>query len=547
MPALLEEFIVFGTSSLLTLSVVYFKIPVRNTQQIIGILIAVLLISLNKFLFSSTKNSLVAQLKWFLISLSALLVQLTVISSGGVYGPFFILIHLFVLGLSFLISFRSALIFLVFSLAAVTANAILDPSLSEIYKQDVGSIFLYLASFITIIPIASLLAHQYHLKDTLSNILTKQVKLEESIIEGLSELVFVTDLNLSILSFNEAVERALSLSSSEIIGRQLFDILLLKDKNGSLATPQSMSVKEAISDQSARKINGMLLLTKNSVGPKSVNITVRPIPNLEGKIDQVTFVVSDPVGAASANQVKHNNLEVAKAKQEATIEDLKRKLYQKGFSDLTAQADLIKKNAEDLSLAMEIEDHGITPKNLLIDIAQLCRKTMLSEEYFAKTLNTPLDFYLVNFGAQDIAPLVPKGFNISPDQLTAAYFTAPIDVRWFSVLIKKFLEIAIMVTSLTQTPKVVLSVDRQDKTTFLVKITAFSPPLANAEASMLFKEYYGTLAARTNLKLGSGLEGLICKLICTALEIPLRISFDQNPSRINFMLYIKKTPHPNPV
>jgi hypothetical protein len=51
---------------------------------------------------------------------------------------------------------------------------------------------------------------------------------------------------------------------------------------------------------------------------------------------------------------------------------------------------------------------------------------------------------------------------------------------------------------------------------------------------------YGTLAGRTKLHLGSGLEGYLAKKIVDALNIPMTITTEETQHRITFQLQISK-------
>src|SRR4029077_8288995 len=98
------------------------------------------------------------------------------------------------------------------------------------------SVVLYFISFIVIIPLAQILTRNYHLKDAVSKMLSEYIKIEErreeSILTGLSEMIIVTASDLKILSANNAAERALGLSDSELIQKPFLEACPLKDKDG---------------------------------------------------------------------------------------------------------------------------------------------------------------------------------------------------------------------------------------------------------------------------------------------------------------------------
>lgn len=52
--------------------------------------------------------------------------------------------------------------------------------------------------------------------------------------------------------------------------------------------------------------------------------------------------------------------------------------------------------------------------------------------------------------------------------------------------------------------------------------------------------YYGAFASKTNISLGSGLEGYLAKKIIDTLHIPLKIITEKNENHISFLLQIHK-------
>ena len=161
----------FFLASLTSLVLIYLKVPTGIFQKAIVVVLIILLLFSKRFI--STRPSIYHGLfKTFLVGLSALLVQLLVISSGAFYSPFLILLHLYTLGSSFLLRIGSALSFLVLSLIVLLSATVLNQTLLSLFKDDPGSTILYLVSFIVIIPLAQFLMSTYHLKDTISKILT---------------------------------------------------------------------------------------------------------------------------------------------------------------------------------------------------------------------------------------------------------------------------------------------------------------------------------------------------------------------------------------
>ena len=129
----IPSFIIFFLSSFITIALTYFNFPISFIQQIIAVLIIIIVVTLNKSLFAASESQKVKQLKWVLLFIYTLLIQLTVISSGGIFSPFFILLHLSALGISLLISFSSAFVFVVFCLLVLGANIYLDKNIMSLF------------------------------------------------------------------------------------------------------------------------------------------------------------------------------------------------------------------------------------------------------------------------------------------------------------------------------------------------------------------------------------------------------------------------------
>src|SRR5687767_15484927 len=100
----------FLLASLVTLLLVYFKVEISWLQRIVAVLLFVLLIFLNKFLNPNKQQKLSSITSQLFLFLGTLFIQLIVISTGGLKSPFLVMIHLFTLGVSFLINLPSALI-----------------------------------------------------------------------------------------------------------------------------------------------------------------------------------------------------------------------------------------------------------------------------------------------------------------------------------------------------------------------------------------------------------------------------------------------------
>ncbi len=536
------EILGFLLSSVFTLVLVYYKIPIVTLQQIILGVLIILLLSY-RFLLSQQPNQAIKMLARFtLLLLSSSFVQILVISSGGLYSPLLILLHFYTLGASFLLEVRAAIIFLVFSLAILVTNIILDPKLYVVFKEDPGSAVLYFVSFIVVIPLAQTLMKTYHLKDKLSKLLGESLNLrvlrEKSILTSLNEIVVITDQNLKIIAANDAFESATGLSGSEFINKNFLDRVALIDKYNAPANINSLSIKSVLSDNNSRIISGFYFTGKNS--PRQVAVEVEPITGPDRRVRQLVFVIKDP--KTDYQKKLHSDLELAHTRQNMLIQNLKKNLEKINMVGIGAEIELIKEGAADLLIAQELEDHPIKQENDFEDVVLLCKRVVLYKQDLARSLGVNLELLLSDSGAGESSYINLREENSNLAAQVISPFMVGVNSKWFDVLIKKLLDLAILLASAQKDRTVKLSLGLVFNTGIDISITALSSILSQEELKELFVQYYGNLANKTNLRLGSGLEGFIAKSIIDQLSISFSSKIETNPNKLTFILKLNKHP-----
>lgn len=519
------DLLAFFLSSLVALALIYYKAPTTVIQQGVALLLAVLLVISKRFAFSQSQVSS-RIFRFTMLTLSALFVQLLVISSGGFYSPFLILLHLYTLGTSFLLKIGSAISFLVLSLAVLIASTFLNQTLLSLFKQDPGSVILYLVSFMVIIPLAQFLMRTYHLKDTISKLLTEHIEIgekrEHSILQGLNELVLVTDINFKILSSNEAAEKALIVPGN-IIGNNLLSVLHLKDENGDEATVASLSIDKVMEDRATHLVEGFYLETKLAKSLK-VTIQISPVTNPEGQINQIVFVIND---ARATGRQTHSSLDKARQQHSAILQNLMKAVKDAKLPIIEIQAVLLAKAEEDILLAQELEDHPFRKRVSYQDLAEVCQQVIAKKQAFAKLLQVRLQFSLPKEEIKEAVYLNLKQSNLPPQMLALSDFSVPMDAKWFVIILEKLVDISTLLVTGQQSPSVNLSIQRQNSKIIEVFLTCMPVQVNQADSQELFKEYFGTLS-KTNLRFGSGLEGSIAKTLSTELNLPIEVQTVKN-------------------
>lgn len=528
MKSTIADCLILFVSSIITSLLIYYKIPVVTFQQVIVFLLLALL-----FLYNRIYTT-----KLFLF-FSSMFVQLLIISTGSVFSPFLILLHLFTVATSFLINTTVALSFLVFTIATLTLSTIVNPTQLQLLKNDPGTVALYAVTLFVVVPLSQIIAKKYHLKEEISELLTKQVKVGGSIIESLNELVLVIDKNLKIAFVNEALKTTLNLSDPEILDKYVLDVLTLQDTDGNPASLSSLPLNQVLTQKVTRIVEGFLLYTKNRTTPFTVTIQIRPVIDAKGEAEQLILVITEGPGIKTAT-IKHEDLEKARLGQKLRLNHLKELLQKAGFTKVEAELELISKAERDLTIAQELEDHPIKENPVLTDLAEIVKAVLREKFNLAKNLNVELQLvFPPEEAARQAAIESLANSNLPPQALSPSNFEVPADPKWLSICLEKLLDMAILLSVGTPGASVQLTVQKIEKA-FEIIITGFSPRINEPEKKLLFEEYYGELANKTNLRLGSGLEGFIVKVLTTKLSIPLRVTTRAKPALITFELIIGK-------
>ncbi|HSW89150.1 MAG TPA: PAS domain-containing protein [Candidatus Saccharimonadales bacterium] len=536
---LVISIITFLLSSIYVLFLDHIAASARSLEKALILPIVILLFAIYRISRISWKEFENNNEKWIFLFWGAALIQMLVLATGGLHSPFLILIHLFMIGLCFVFTFPVALFFLISSFVVIFIDISLHQSIISVFLEDPSSMVLELVSLISIIPIAYVISQKYHVKDWLSSVLRKKVLADETILESLHELIIVTDANFRILSVNDAVERTLLQSRSELMYTPIFNALLLKDKNGKLVTKETFFPKGDISEEPIAQTD-FFTIVKSSLPQRDVTIEIQPIKDTETNINQLSFILTSVQQFAQTGNTTNLMIERARVTYEAMNEDIKKKLSQTQSTEIQAQLLLLGKIESDIYNVLLLKGGLVKNASSRIDIAKLGKNIAALEQDFANAFHTIVDFQLTNFGTKDIAPLTVEKFQVTPEELTGPFFTVACDVKNVELVIKKLLDLSIFLSSTEKNPHITVAIERGEKDTIIVKITGSCPPIKKEEHWDMFVPYYGVLLDKTNLHLGSGLEGFLVKTISDTLDLALEITTNDAEGTISFMLKLNR-------
>lgn len=529
------EIITFVLSTLYVLFLNHISSSPRSLQKALVIILVTLLFIIYRFSRNSWSNLTVGINKLFFIFWLTIFLQLLIVSTGGLQSPFLILIHFFIIGLSFIFSFFLALLFLLSCAIIFIVDIYLNQNLLTTIIHNPNQILLQLISLIVIIPIAYIISRQYHLKDVLMNALNTKIKATDAILESLPELIIVTDQNFNILSTNDAVTKTLQRSRSELLNKPLFDVLLLKDKNNKLVTAKTFFPDNQI--DKPKGIDENFTLIQSSILQRIVNIQIQSIKNTTENLTQISFIIS----FGNTKNTSSLIFDKARAKYDALSENIKQKLSQRNLDDLKTDMLLLEKIENDTYMLHELPNLLKSKTTARIDIAKLCKNIVLLNNDFAKQLHVDTKFELPDFGEKDIAPLTVKNYQVNPEQLTGPFFTVSCDSKKLELVIKKLFDMSILLAAKQKNPQVILNIKRIENLEFAINISGACPLLTDEQLKDLFIPYYGNLSQITNLRIGSGLEGYLAKTISENMSTQLKINYSNNITpTISLSLMIKK-------
>ncbi len=525
---------------LVGLLILYFKTDSNTLYEFVAFSLLILLVAyifFDKFLLAR-KIQIFSSLFLFFLTI---FIQTLILSSGAIISPFLLLLYLYAIGLSFIISIQESIIFLICSFILLTAYTVINEELKRIVLNYPITILLFLSSFFTIVPLSIIISRYYHIKDTILDSFKKKINLttiqQESILSAVNELIFITNKDSTILSANKAAKKTLSMGNSEIIGKPFFNSILIKNQQNIFLDKY---ILEPIVQQKKPQLFEDLLLFNKQAGNsfQKASLQIRPLDNVRGDIDQLLFIINT-VTQQENNEKKPSNVERAFTIHRALMERLKESIPTKDLNELKFLVARINNLEEDLFYTLELENNPRLEEATHVNIAELCRKTTLQEKEFAEAFHVNLNFELLNFGLKDIQTLLPQGMTIPLEQATPPFFTVLIPLNKFEFLVKKLLELAVLLSSGGQKRIVEITILRKESVYVLI-IKASDIYIQKDEEPMIFTEYYDSLNLSTNLNLGSGLEGYIGKKLAKLLNIPLVIESNPTAREVTFQLTINK-------
>ncbi len=538
MPALTT--FLFLVSSAISFGLIYLRLSTVFSQQIISVVLLFSVVLLGKF-----NNVKKTQTPWqtsIAVLLSSFLVQMLVISSGGLYSPLLIIIHIYTLGAIFLLNSKTPIFFLMLSLGVLSGQLFYDPIIAASFQNDPWTAVIYGMSFLIIIPLALYLSHNYFMKDAFTKILKNYIQMQEqketSILTALNDLVVVTDQVLNIVSVNISVEKYLQMDKHDILGKKLFDIFTFKDMAGNTGNNTSLSIDSALQDHASHFVEGFMLETIANIKPKPVLIQIRPLADAKGVISQVVIVMSEPV----AKREEHSHAGIAEAlkRKNTLLDSFAQVTPTTTYESVKAKIGLITHIEEDIFLSAELEDHTISEKPSLSDLVVLTNQRLDQAKTLADFLSIKTSLSYYDPESTEAAFVKLHESQTSELDISPSIYSLPIEKRFVGIIISKMIEIGLLTASATPYKMVQLEMSLDNDKKIYLKVSMPNPGLQENELADMLVLNNPLTGQKTHLAFGSGMEGSLFKKLCTILNIPFQIQLAANGGKIEIQIALDK-------
>lgn len=552
MANILVKFLIFAISSLSILALIYYQVKIIHLQQIILFLIVILIITLRTLRHSIGKKLTTG---WLLMFIVTFFVQLLVAATGAVFSPFFVLIHLHVIGLSLFFDFWTAFLFLVMELAVLFLNIRLDQNLLNLVSQDFGSVLLYFSSIVVITPISKFISQQYHIKSDSLKILFKELSVQESIIEQIDDFVITTDKYLIVLSVNDAAKKIVDLTKENSIITDTVNLVDEKDKRLTQETLlQSLSPLTQNQSKDANQMNliikGYSLKIPNKKILLKVIIRVSPVLNPDGKLEKFIFLIgqaSDKEGRDTAA----DRLQEAHRKYISIINILKEDPTISKLTTINLYLDILKKYEKDILIASEF---SLYPASLKIGLADtLGIIIQIQKKYQQLAQNLGID-YQVNLpdNLKEEYNLAVNNANLPEHLAQTSSLTVTTDPKLLQILLETIIEIT---TSIAYGDKTSLLLHGQDSLVefdlsplddcikITVKTKVYPKPQERIQELLSLNNKTinnNKLETIDNLVLISSLESYIMENIINLLGLSFTVEYNQYSNILSFNISVNK-------
>lgn len=538
MPKITAPIVVFASSFITIVSIDLLDVPIKNLQQLAAVILVVLLLFSRQFFNNPSRSYKLINLKWIMLLLANLLVYVLLLSSGGFYSPFLVLVHLFTLGIGFLLSLKDAMIFLFLAVAALLLNLQLDPIINDNFQKDPWSVILYIISFIAVLPLIHQLIEEYHLGEKVVDFIEQRLsfeeKKEETIFQELDEVVIVLNKKMEVLSVNHVGRTILQKTNAQIVFKPLLELFVIKDQVGSLVTSDALDFGKVAAEKNVVTKNGFFLSAPGISQPIKVDLHLRPVVGSDLQTDQVVLVIKE----AAKTTKQAEKASVVRTTLKSLHDRMKKfELAIRNNADITTLDNLknivlMERTVQDIAQLHVLLEHPIQENRSFADILRLTHESLRSVEHIRDVMGVSYVFSVDDQKEPSETLVQPSNqptFAVSPN--VHGTYTGVVDAGWFKTALERLLVLAGLLAQSQEHKTVALALQTSRESInahIVIQIMDF--PMH--EAQQLFLVHYGKLANEKALLHGSGIEGLLARLIIDQTSANLACIADQGQQLI---------------
>jgi hypothetical protein len=308
--------------------------------------------------------------------------------------------------------------------------------------------------------------------------------------------------------------------------------------SGNTGNSSSLSIDVALQDKASRFVEGFMLETKSNIKPKPVLIQVKPLPDAQGVISQIVFVMSEPV--AKREEHSHESLNEAIKRKNSLLDSFSAISPNSPYESIKAKIGLITHIEEDIFLAQELEDHNLSEKPGLTDLVLLSSKMLLENRPLSDFLAVKTTISYYDPDSTEAAFVKLHDSQTSELDLSPSIYSLPIEKRFVGIIISKMIQIGLLLASSTPYKLISLDVSQDNARKIYLKILMPNPGLTDGELSDILVLNNPVTGQKTHLAFGSGLEGYLFKKLCTILNIPFQLQLSENGAKISLEISLDK-------
>jgi len=373
------------------------------------------------------------------------------------------------------------------------------------------SLWGYLALFFSVMLFLFLYEHDFNARNKAFHLLSDQLDIYQKrsgIQAGGDELVIRTNKDLEILSVSQIAQKKLFSYQSSVIGKKIFTVLYIKDEQSVLIGNNNKLMSDIVEKQEQLTLEKLTLILPNTAKQYSSTLSIHPILNIEGHIEQIEFSLNVP--DLNTHLDSQSLFESQKMSFISFFTILEEKLSLGSVSESVFIAQLMKRGYLHMSLIEELGS-GRKANLSLVDSAQLIKAVVFNEKKFADIFKSKVLLNVVNQQDKKEEGLFPQTVSSEMRELTGPYYTIQTDAQLLDNLYKVIIYCLLAITASDSVKNITIDVN-SDKQHVTIEFLADMSTHAQDSFKRIF-ESDGQLLKAGTVPYTLGIEGALVNFL----------------------------------